>query len=396
MKFRRGVSLMEVLVSIGVVAVGLMGVATLIPLAFQQAETGAQNERKASLSKLAFRDFRVSGMANPSNWANPTGLFATGDVDVTGAQYHSVGVRSAFCIDPRWVANNVYHRNPDGTLFLATPADLKNHFTFPFAPTGAFSLAEIEGLWRGEIQNATSAPPVMPRITVRSFAGAQRLPTPAVSDEICVALDDLEFELPDQATLPPVQTALTGAMGPIKRYAQGRFSWFVTVVPDDGVSDLYKLSIAVCRERDLDKREVAVPVQIDYRRLADLPSGTLEGVGFGGGEVSVDISASGPLTVKPGEYVMLARHVATPTFDAVKGNRIYKQRFQWYRVVAIDNVLATGNDSPNRAHVSLVGADWDFRPVVYGGDWQNGQQVTYLIHTPSVVSVFEKTVRLER
>ncbi len=48
---RTGISLMEVLISIGVVSIGLLGVVSLIPVASQQAEKGARNDRRANVGQ---------------------------------------------------------------------------------------------------------------------------------------------------------------------------------------------------------------------------------------------------------------------------------------------------------------------------------------------------------
>ena len=66
---RHGVTLMEVLISIAVVAIGLLGVVALIPVGGQQAQTGARNDRQARLGRRTFREFKVRGMNSVNdNW----------------------------------------------------------------------------------------------------------------------------------------------------------------------------------------------------------------------------------------------------------------------------------------------------------------------------------------
>src|SRR5687767_325029 len=55
----RGFTLMEVLISIGVAAIGILGVLTLLPLAQHQAHQGLQEDRKALAGREGFQNFLV-------------------------------------------------------------------------------------------------------------------------------------------------------------------------------------------------------------------------------------------------------------------------------------------------------------------------------------------------
>ena len=83
---RSGISLLEVMFSIGVVMIGLVGIAALLPVAGMQAKKGAVADAAARLGADAVRDFHVRGMANPRNWRCSLSISvrrnqaATGDV----------------------------------------------------------------------------------------------------------------------------------------------------------------------------------------------------------------------------------------------------------------------------------------------------------------------------
>ena len=68
LRTRRGVSLLEVTFSIGVVVIGLVGIAALLPLGGALASKGAIADSAAQLGANAAREFSARGMAIPSNW----------------------------------------------------------------------------------------------------------------------------------------------------------------------------------------------------------------------------------------------------------------------------------------------------------------------------------------
>ena len=71
---RRGISLLEVLISMFVLAVGLMGVAALIPAGQHEIVEAAKLDNAAMLGRAAFRDMQVRGYLNPNGWRySPTG-----------------------------------------------------------------------------------------------------------------------------------------------------------------------------------------------------------------------------------------------------------------------------------------------------------------------------------
>ena len=68
---RRAISLLEVLISIGVLAIGLLGVVALIPIASQKAEQGARQNAIASYGRRAFREFAILDLQSASKYQMP-------------------------------------------------------------------------------------------------------------------------------------------------------------------------------------------------------------------------------------------------------------------------------------------------------------------------------------
>lgn len=81
---RRGVSLMEVLMSIFILTVGLLGMASLIPVGGFQVSEAIKADRAAAVGRAAFYEVRIRGLLDPRKWNN------AGDIDL----------QRPFAIDP--------------------------------------------------------------------------------------------------------------------------------------------------------------------------------------------------------------------------------------------------------------------------------------------------------
>jgi len=65
----RGISLMEVLISIFVLSMGLLGLISLLPVAGFQAADAARFDRSASVGRAALNQVKTSGMLRREHWA---------------------------------------------------------------------------------------------------------------------------------------------------------------------------------------------------------------------------------------------------------------------------------------------------------------------------------------
>jgi len=66
---RRGITLMEVLVSLGILSVGLASVVALIPAGGSQAKMSVIEDRRAALGYAAMSDAISRGILNPARWS---------------------------------------------------------------------------------------------------------------------------------------------------------------------------------------------------------------------------------------------------------------------------------------------------------------------------------------
>lgn len=347
---RFGVSLVEVLISIGVLSIGLLGVISLLPLASHQAQQGVLEDRKASVGRRAFREFLVRGMSNPNHWVAPPGM--------PPSQFMTVDrmpLRRAYCIDPIG-----YAPGPS-----ATPA-----FQFPFNRTGNFqpmlrlSLSSQPGL--GTIAMADQGVPLP-----MSFLQARQSFT---------VEDDLNFEVPDDEVLPPFQNYLDDDPNNpsdqgTKRTAEGRFSWFATLVPEirsapGGIAsqtDLYRLSIVVTAGR-----VPAIDTQLERSVLVAFPGlNTNHRVAYAGGDIRVKVAE--PLDLTSGQWLLLTQVLAPQANPPITD-------FRWYEILFVDR---------ENGDITLQGADW---AIV---DATGTPRETWATIVPNVTAVYEKTVRLE-
>ena len=70
---RRGITLLEVLISLGILSIGLASVVALIPAGGSQARKAQIEDRRGALGAAALNDIIARGMLNPSAWSTLPG-----------------------------------------------------------------------------------------------------------------------------------------------------------------------------------------------------------------------------------------------------------------------------------------------------------------------------------
>ncbi len=376
---RRGLTLMEVMFAIGVVMIGMLGIAVLVPIAGKAAKDGASYDRAARVGLNAVREFHLREMGRPENWLFP---------DYTAAGRPNART-VAFCIDPRFVAVN-------NQLNMAA-GDPRRFFPYSIAANM----------------------PAMRRISLRRWS--PNLPNSSLMDlslanEIFMGNDDLLIDAPADPLLPAQQVYYSqNAASPDKRQTDGEFSWMATVSPridkwappTGSAPDTYTLSIVVFQGRDsalavdgISERWAIIPHTLQYSGFyGDGLSGgdvalvdkSLYSQLSGGTAVASSATPYQDLLVKRGQWILLARNV-------VFGVNVYPQ-FSWYKVTEADpDELQSATSSeltgsppaglPIR-HVTLFGQDWN--PIRS----PNAAEQTFAYIVPGVVAVYEKTIRLE-
>ncbi|MCA9124916.1 MAG: hypothetical protein KDB11_32290 [Planctomycetales bacterium] len=403
---RHGVSLLEVLFSIGVISIGLLGVIALYPLALGQIGTGVVADRSARAGQNAVQVFSASGMARPDQllwFPNSTSPMAV-DASVAEPILLPEGRNSGYLIDPMFVAVQ-RHTNGGGFDARLFPYYTRQSIPNPITPGSPYP---------------SPYDPRLRRITLRNSNAASTIMTAAQAELLFRSDDDLTFELPLDRNAPPDQ--IFGANNARRQY-EGTISWMATLVPQlditnpsepfvdangdgkwntgesytdsnsnsqfdsgTGPGELYQLSIIV-----FDRRDSTMAMNDLNEKIANVAS--FHNLGLGGGDVTLGADTLEQLEVKPGQWLMLMStpHPKVPTSSA-PGVSL----FSWYRVIDMEDEPRSGSSVYAwERDVVLQGPDW---PVSYFASLTSpgpAQRPTRAVLVSNVVAVYERTIRLE-
>lgn len=428
---RRGITLVEILVSIGILAVGLLGVAALFPVGGHFLRQGDISDRADAVAQVSHSEAVARGLLNPDNWLTTTvqsGQLVYGlpfadlmrsslrqaRVDaltdgVTAEQGHSRRVGSAYVIDPAGVGELM--QPPLGVVAANVaffPASINTSAPFVTQNMAWRPWAGDGGVW-----------PVR-RLTVNGGAGRMgtrtEAPMLAQADAMVGSADDLAIELNDyrgnrfdfNPDNPSQQRwdslpATTGAgVTPLKRLNRGDYSWAMTVVPqtpdarnalaDSPQSHSYDITSVVFHKRSSD--EALVRAAVATR-------------GVGGGSLrlyaapgAVTANGNSPIEdLRGGQWVMLlGPHPSS--LDVSDSTYLRPMLFcQWYRVVAVEEDPDPDRDPNALASVFLRGPDWPWAPALQidGTPAAPGDALASdlrLVIAPDVVAVQTRAMRL--
>jgi len=349
-----GVSLLEVLFAIGILTVGLLGVAAVIPLGGRKVAEAGKADRMAACGRAILNDAKVRGVLDPLRWRYRDGSH----VVITDSNQNHYLCHWTYVIDPMFIAYN--------------PGDTKaTNFPYGTDPTD------------------------MKRVTLQSLASPYILSF-AEAEQLCVWRDDLLFPVPDEpedrpralvladtgskieSIRWPVRTSdnVSGSPTALKLQNEGRFSWILTVTPEGRLTTISGNKCVAVDEKLTWQVSVVVFFNRDLTSIADLSAERtiadvqFLGGGFGGGDV--EIASKSTEELKENDWLMVPFVPSSTT----------PKRFAWYRVVAADEW------APNTSsrYVTLSGADWAFgyNPTNPGAIW-----------LPEAIGVFSATIPSE-
>ncbi len=408
-----GITLVEVLISIGLLGVGLLGVAAVFPVGSYYTRKGDVSDRGAAIAQAAFADFIATNKHNPDNlmhWyddARTGGSYFANNAAATGAGNNNFGPLGG-AIRP-WLAAQT------GVVTLAGTQNFNSLFGSAYIvdPLGMSAAANLNAMPAGSnapwgtlqpsafINDPRWAPfadswPVR-RICTSSVMVNGR-PNRAASLDQFRSSDDLSLgevaaDSPARFQFEGLDSSGDGVVDvPMRRQEKGDFSWFVSIVPSsaealsaiatDPSAFYYDVSVVVFFKRNPDV------INVEER----LVSGSVVSTGTGGGELVIerlnDGNSESPFkNLKEGQWVM----VTGPHPNSTSTRPILFS--QWYRVLAIndkDELPITRPDAQRL--IGLRGPDWPWQ----GG--QVGNNRTPMVSVglfPGAVAVHTKTIRLD-
>lgn len=417
----RGISLLEVLISMFVLLFGLMGVAAVFPVGNHYAGKGEQYDRGAALTEAGFAELKARGMLKPEYWyyandpagndeqvvvaANepaPVLRVANGDFNLPFNATATNTPGYAFVIDPLGTAQGLE----------ATPAIAAGLDYFPYisligasTPDGAV-VADMPGGWK-----ATGTQPGLlgdrwPIRRVSLTQSANLLLTTPVAETIFRLHDDVTTELPNEDDRPGIQQWRAVDINPttgnpnntpkeawddtlLARNYTGSYSWFATVVPTtvEGIaalqplnprfgSELYEVSVAVCH-----KREPLPPSATNERMISAEMNVGNELVIYDTNPDAVDAAAD---NLRAGNWVAVAGvHQGTGQF-----------LMKWYKILSIDE--ETAENQPLDPSTATTGPYAVRRLMLDGPDWPNNSMTNLrAIIVPGIISVTTQLLPME-
>lgn len=363
-KRRRGITLMEVLISIGVIALGIFGVASLIPVAQFKVAEGTTNDRVASLGPSAAAQFRIQGMNDPNQW---TMEVAQAELFTRDSSLRNQGDfldRKAYCIDPLWLAEAGYMTVSGG----------EPRRTLPFFPVGS---------------DLTTG---MLRMGLRSLRTGNRAVEAALARKIFLLADEVVYDRPsDQSLNARRQYFRDSSAHATAAVTNATLSWFATISPPAfGNADEYVLSIVVVKDR--------LPL-LGFTEDVVLPTAAQEEkVAVAGSEHSGEIWINAWPVVDEqdmsigdmgtGDWVLLSKlAVPPPTSNGLSNRDQAKRIYRWTQIIGSSDETTVPIPNGNQGRFFTVANDDFLRPE---------EDSATAVVVRGVKAVFERTIRLEK
>lgn len=437
---RRGVSVIEVMFAMGVAVIGLLGIASLIPMSSKNAADSLHMSEAQALSQDWYNEFTARGLHLSGRWimyrdfTSTTGwqafskqqgstLSSRGCNPAPATMLRELG-RESVCLDPYFFANTSVQ--PPNQSNWYRPA------VFPYYQDTYNPLVDPAYTRSSTSSLAWDAQPRMVRVSVPGEAGPlvplslRALEQTFLStDDMAITLDVPALNIDDKdETIPPMRVGQSNQ----RFFSTNHYSWLATMSPAEPIPALstestifYTVSLAVVHNREMDVFDPAISATrtgaTDPPRVDDKPQGErlmwvepLSGdfIGGNGGRVRLIGNDGIDDNIRSGDWVMLGRTYAAAVVPSV-GLRPFTV-FRWYRIVSVEQrqspTLLTAPPLPmqlgtlpqvtnsgatsdpfGHASTSLLNQVWGREVVLEGPDWTFGGTVTGTTATPTTATL---------
>lgn len=400
---RLGVTLVEVIFSIGVILIGLLGLLSILPLAGHRSQDAISLNVGASMGDSVANEVLARGLINESNLKSVDGNAI--ERTLAGS---STPIIPPFCIDPMFAANA-----PGSVTGTAYESDF-----FPFykeshdplldpsdaSSTNSPGFANQPRLLRVGLANATKGTSDTPAMLAKKLE---------IARTIAESGDALQEFRPKDRSLPATVSgyrATSDSTGSNfgKTLSTGEFSWIATVDPFPGdESALMSVIILRNRERVSEYQDASADAPRE-NAIAERLALVANMVGFSGGSggTATLISAGNTVSdLRSGDWIMLS----TSTDTTSPFTRAQSAVHRWYRIAAVTaeaSVLTPTDDDEitlsdgTVVNVSTTGSGnrtsttvWAKTVILDGPDWA-ASGTTYATLMENVVSVTERTISI--
>lgn len=447
-----GISLTEVLIAMGILTLGLLGVASVFPVGSYYMQKADVADRGSAIAQSVMNDIVARGMLNPSAWCvmtpSPPGKVA----GTANWQFSNPVIDGKYCpakaaisatftrpfaealgeglkqsSNPITISQqfgNAYVIDPMGVAAMATPNTAWNYnrVAYPF-PASAYLAPAMGGYYQAagwnpwKAQGADQQTWPIRRATFQQANGWQMNSTMAA--HYFRGSDDLAYDFPSRDDRPAMQnwdfddTNKNGKADPgepaVARKWTGDYSWIVTVLPTTNAarngmarnpeSFTYDVSVVVFHKRGF----AAAPAQTN----AELTDGATHervvnarilSTGLNGGEILLhkvkDGITEGPYgQLKTGQWIMLCG--PHPNSTDVEPRFV----LNWYQVLSIDSespgIPNYTLDPTTERVIAVRGPQWPWQPGTNLTDYKQLSNTLCVGIFRGVVAVHSKTLRLQ-
>jgi hypothetical protein len=374
---RRAITLLEVLISMFIMTVGLLSVASLVPLGKVQQARADKTVRSSACGRAAFREISVHGILNPNAWS-------LGHVADPNDFTNYEPAKDTRVYDPaaeafRFTVNRF---DPNSTGTYSTPSTVWGGFApvvidplgvaGKFGPWFPFPHAVVDATTPPYPYAAPAPPvaPVLPRLTLTPYSAAFK----SINNNMRAAMADLVFRNADDITFAEAASE-DGLPSQIlqsthKRSSQGDYSWLVTIIPDSNLISTanYKSLPCTVSVAVFHKRSLTIPGSGERMCFLDTTRGNIQDeirLRLPAVDVAPQYAGDGKthLNVKAQQWIMLAgwneidhdNNVATPL--------VKRWYYGWHRIIAVDDTIQTGTIWTKNVTLSGPFTDMSTTPI---------------------------------